>query len=160
MVGGLSTKVLVTSHAIRGDRPDWREEPPMPRMVQAMKGPNAAIVGECRGRNLYTIGSYCPLKWEPSPVMILQSRADYLAWHRGLTTLANKLQLAKFIALPPKAPQLPWLDAQESGEIIQLAPQGPMNGLPIAPLRDRAGPAKRYPKAGPVRYPLLDADCG
>jgi hypothetical protein len=68
MVGALRTAALVTMHAARGGRPDWFEDPPRPEMVQAPNGPNAMVVGEYRGRNLYTAGSYCPLKWSPSPL--------------------------------------------------------------------------------------------
>jgi hypothetical protein len=160
LVGGISTKVLVTSHAIRGDRPDWREDHPEPRMVPAIKGPNAMIVGECRGRNLYTSGSYCPLKWEPSPVSVLQSRADYLAWRNGLVVLCGRLNLSKFIPLPPKAPEFPWIDPEDEGEIVSILPDEPLASLPLAPIRDRAGPMKRQRRASPVRYPLLETEHG
>jgi hypothetical protein len=47
----------------------------------------------CEGRNRYSWGSYCPLRWEPSPIDIALARAEYAAWHRGLATLADTLQL-------------------------------------------------------------------
>jgi hypothetical protein len=160
MVGGLKTAALVTMHAIKGTRPDWIEESPTPSMVPALKGTNAMIHGECRGRNLYTAGSYCPLRWSPSPLSILSSRAEYLAWHHGLTTLARTLQTEKFAPLPPKASRLPWQDEAES--IARLKPVMPAPGndvsewgtLPLTPHRDRKGPPLRKAKAGPVRYPL------
>lgn len=158
MVGGLRTAALVTMHAVKGTRPDWVEESPKPFAVPALKGTNAMINGECRGRNLYTAGSCCPLRWEPSPLSIVSSRAEYVAWHRGLETLAQSLQLRKFIALAPKASPTPWLD--ESREAPKNMVQVMSNGsndvrlwgtLPLTPLRDRMGPPLRTPKAGPVR---------
>lgn len=165
MVGGISTKMLVTSHAIQATRPDWREEPPKPQMVQAVKGPYAMVVGECRGRNLYTTGSHCPLRYEPSPISILQSRADYLAWHDGLVRLVAALDLEKFKPLPPKAPQIPWFDDEEETNIVPVMPTGRNRAsdwgtLPLKPTRGRMGAPLRSPKAGPVSYPLETLDKG
>lgn len=161
MLGGLRTSALVTMHAIKGTQPDWIEDSPRPSMVQALKGPNAMIVGDCRGRNLYSLGAYCPLKYEPSPMSIVSSRAEYIAWHNGLTKLAETIQLAKFIALPPKASQTPWLDIDEM-EAPSIKPVMPTTvnqvskwgTLPLAPSRGRMGPALRTARAGAVRYPL------
>jgi hypothetical protein len=162
MVGGLRTSALVTMHAVRGTRPDWIEDAPKPSMVQALKGPNAMIVGECKGRNLYSAGAYCPLKYDPSPLSIVSSRAEYVAWHQGLTELAKTLQLAKFVALPPKASITPWLEERESDQrynVMSVMPT-PSNNvrdwgtLPLVPSRGRMGPALRMQKASPVRYPL------
>jgi hypothetical protein len=162
MVGGLRTSALVAMHAVRGTRPDWREESPKPSMVPALKGPNAMIVGECRGRNVYSLGSYCPLKYEPTPLSIVSSRAEYIAWHQGLTKLAETLQLAKFAALPPKASITPWFEEIESVQehrVMSVMPT-PSNHvrdwgtLPLAPARERMGPALRTQRAGAVRYPL------
>jgi hypothetical protein len=162
MVGGLRTSALVTMHAVKGTRPDWIEDSPEPSMVPALKGPNAMIVGDCRGRNLYSAGSYCPLKWEPSPLSIVSSRAEYVAWHDGISQLARTMVLAKFIALPPKASRTPWLndDRDYPGHAVQPVMPAPGNHvgrwgtLPLAPSRGRMGPSLRSPKAGPVRYPL------
>jgi hypothetical protein len=96
-------------HAIKASRPDGREDPPLPSMVPARKGPNA-MVGERRGRNLYTMASYCSLRSDPSPLSIVSSRPEYVAWHHGLTVLAETARLERFVLLPPKAPQTPWLD--------------------------------------------------
>lgn len=162
MVGGLRTSALVTMHAVKGTRPDWIEDSPEPKFVPALKGSNAMIVGECKGRNLYTAGAYCPLRWEPSPLSIVSSRAEYAAWHHGLTVLAGTLQLAKFIALPPKASATPWLDDignETRHEVRPVMPTpynhvGAWGTLPLAPSRGRMGPPLRVQKAGPVRYPL------
>lgn len=160
MVGGLRTSALVTMHAVKGTRPDWREEPPAPMPTPATKGPNAMIVGECKGRNLYSAGSYCPLIWSPSPLSIVSGRAEYIAWHDGLTLLAETLRLAKFIPLAPKAARMPWLDdTEEADRIIPVMPTGhnqvsAWGTLPLAPARGRMGASPRAQPAGSVRYPL------
>jgi hypothetical protein len=160
VLGGLRTGALVTVHAVKGSRPDWIEESPEPSPVPASKGPNAMIIGECRGKNLYSIGAYCPLRWSPSPLSIVTSRAEYIAWHSGLTNLANTLRLAKFIALPPKASQTPWLEAiQLEREALSVVPTTTNNvsrwgTLPLTPARGRMGPPLRSQRIGRVRYPL------
>lgn len=163
LVGGLRTAVLVTTHAVKGTRPDWFAESPTPSPTPALKGTNPMIVGECRARNLYTAGSYCPLQWSPSPLSILDSRGDYVAWHHGLTTLARTVQLEKFTLLPPKAPQTPWLvDSFEAARAVRSVVPTPSNRasdwgtLPLKPHRDRKGPALRAARAGPVSYPLRE----
>ncbi|HXJ59421.1 MAG TPA: hypothetical protein VNU68_22485 [Verrucomicrobiae bacterium] len=169
MVGGLCTGALVTMHAVRGTRPDWIEDSPKPERVPAASGPNAMVVGDCRGRNLYSIGSYCPLKWEPSPLSIVSSRAEYVAWHDGLTRIAETIQLAKFTPLPPKVSRTPWLedDRENPGHSIKPVMPTPNNNvgawgtLPLVPSRGRMGPPLRQQRAGPVRYLELGAkSCG
>ena len=156
MVGSLRTAALVTMHAIRGTRPDWREDPPRPIPTPARKGPNAMVMGECKGRNLYSLGAQCPLIWEPSPMTIVSSRAEYVAWHQGLVDLAAALELAKFAPLPPKAPPTPWNDppAPVPGEPIEIRPEVKLSTLPLAPHRGRKAGQPHHAKAGPVRYPL------
>lgn len=162
LVGGLRTGALVTMHAVRGTRPDWIAEAPAPQPVPALRGPNAMIVGECRGRNLYNTGAHCPLRWEPSPLSIISSRAEYAVWHHGLVRLAAGLELEKFIALPPKVSPTPWLDGKEAErEAKPVVPNGSnsVSGwgtLPLGPVRERMGAALRRVKAGPVRYPLVE----
>lgn len=145
MVAGIRTDVLVAMHAIRGSRPDWYEEQPQPKRVQAERGVNAKIVGECRGKDLYTVGSYCPLRYEPSPMSVVHSRADYAAWRQGLVVLSETLLLEKFIPLPPKAPATPWFDGGEREPMSRIIPVLP-NGrnsvaaygtLPLRPSRPR-----------------------
>lgn len=161
-IGGLRTAALVTMHAVRGTRPDWIEESPTASAVPALKGTNAMILGVCHGRNLYSAGSCCPLEWSPAPLSILSSRAEYVAWHHGLTTLANTVQTEKFTILPPKALETPWLIPEGGGPIAGLKPVLPTAGnrvgawgtLPLAPDRGRKGSPHRTAKGGAVRYPL------
>jgi hypothetical protein len=163
MVGGLRTAALVTMHAVKGTRPDWVEESPQPIPTPAKKGTNAAILGECRGRNLYSLGACCPLIWEPSPLSIISSRAEYVAWHHGLTTLARTLQTEKFNPLPPKVSRTPWLDSAEPENTVMSVMPTPSNRvagwgtLPLTPSRGRKGPPLRTAKFGPVSYPLREA---
>lgn len=153
-VGSLNTAALVTMHARMGTRPDWYDEKPRPVMVMALKGPHAMIVGECKGRNLYTAGSYCPLRYEPSPLSILAARAEYIAWHAGLVKLAETLRLSDHTPTPPKASPLPWLTPESSlGQVIQIERER-ASTLPLTPDRGRAGPRKKYSQASAVRYPL------
>jgi hypothetical protein len=114
------------------------------------------IIGECRGKNLYTIGSYCPLPWTPSPVSIIQARAGYLAWWRGLRMLSEVLQLLNHDALPPSAPQAPWRDGSEPPPIT--LPDGgrkPTKVLPLKPQRPIALAPLPNPRSGAVRRPRM-----
>lgn len=140
MVRSLRTAALVVMHAKMGTRPDWEEDEPRPGRTKAAKGPHPAIVGECHGRNVYSLGAYCPVTWDPSPISIAQSRADYLAWWRGLKHLAETLVLDEHEPTIPKAPEMPW-DAPNApqptlhrGHPIKTRP------LPLKPQRERAGP--------------------
>jgi hypothetical protein len=151
MVRSLRVNALVTTHAKMGTRPDWREEPPIPLPVPAKTGPNAAIVGDCWGKNLYAEGSYCPLRWSPSPIAIAQIRADYLAWWRGLRQLAQSLDLAEHEALAPSAPEMPWRDSETLPTVrTELWPRK-MTPLPLKPARKLAGPAEKRRRGGDVR---------
>ena len=157
MVGGLRVNALVTMHAIRGSRPDWVERRPEPGPTPAIKGPNAMIVGECRGKNLYSTGSHCPVTWTPSPLSIVSNRAEYAAWHEGLCQLADTLQLSKFVALQPKACATPWLENDElESRLVPVMPTASNRAsawgtLPLKPYRERIGVAPARQKAGPVR---------
>jgi hypothetical protein len=160
LLNTINLSALVTRHAIKGTRPDFWDEQPQARMTPAKHGSNAAIIGECRGKNLYTNGSYCPLQWSPSPTSIVSSRAEYAVWHHGLTQLAGMLELKKYAVLTPKASAAPWIDGMEAeSRVVPVMPNGRNSAmawgtLPLAPNRGKSGTALRTPKAGPVRYPL------
>src|SRR5262249_44753954 len=68
LVRSLRTSALVTMHASMGTRRDWIDEPLKCYPTPATHGGGARIVGECIGRHRYIEGSYCPLRWEPSPL--------------------------------------------------------------------------------------------
>ena len=148
MVGGIKTNILITAHAIKGTRPDWRDEDPQPEMTPShgRGGTAAKVVGECRGKNLYSTGSHCPLIWSPSPLSVVTSRVDYFAWHQALCRLACELKLEKFEPLQPNAAPTPWIDNDEwQSRIIPVKHGyvGPMRTLPLKPERPRAGPPWR-----------------
>jgi len=156
LVRTLRTSALVTMHAKMNSRPDWREEPPRPCRIQAERGRNRPkIIGECKGRDRYTIGSYCPLQWEPSPISIAELRADYACWHRGLTTLAQTLELDEHIALPPTAPALPWAGEKDPPRrIFYIGERAQAQTLPLNPQRPLAFGAGRKNRNSSVRFPL------
>lgn len=158
MVGGIKAGALIVMHAIKGTRPDWSEEPSHPEMVPAARGNGPTIVGECKGKNLYATGSYCPLSWWPSPMSIVSSRCEYFAWHQQLAYLAETLVLEKFAVLPPRAPRMPWADpSEEISRVIPVVPTGKNDvgdwgTLPLLPTgRPKAGPMRRQ-RADPVRH--------
>ena len=158
MVRSLRTAALVTMHAKMGTRPDWGDtNPPRPHAIKAERGPGWKVVGECRAKNLYTEGSYCPLQFSPSPLTIAEIRADYLAWWRGLNALVATLELTEHAALPPVSPEMPWLEPARSPSpppSPALGPPGwpsPRSTLPLKPSRSTAGPRKRVLRAGIAR---------
>lgn len=150
MVGSLRTKALVTMHAIRGNRPDWRDDPPAPYPVRADKGPNAKVVGKCEAKNRYSLGAYCPLQWDPSPISVITARAEYVAWWEGLARLAETLSLERFVVLPPQASAAPWQEeVREEGSVFRAPESGPMSVLPLAPMRERMlAPYRRRASGG------------
>lgn len=150
MVRTLKTSALVTMHAKMGTRPDWYDDPPRPYQTRASRGSKPAIVGECWGKAAYSPGSHCPLTWDPSPISVAETRADYLAWWRGLAVLALTLDLKSFHALPPVAPEMPWRDP-EPVRSVYAGPITRQSPLPLVPQRDRSGAAPVRPKGGPVR---------
>ncbi|HEY7245313.1 MAG TPA: hypothetical protein VH678_15695 [Xanthobacteraceae bacterium] len=80
-------------------------------MVEPERGPKnkGKVIGECRGKDYYTSGSHCPLRWEPSGRTIALARLEYWAWRQGLLRLAAEIHLDAHEALPPAAPAQPWL---------------------------------------------------
>lgn len=152
MVRSLKSAALVTMHAKMGTRPDWYDEPPRPYPTRAARGLRPALVGECWGKRVYSPGSYCPLTWEPSPISVAETRADYLAWWRGMAELAKGLVLKDFIALPPTAHEMPWRDPEPI--VVQVVHAGKstrQSPLPLAPQREPGQRAPMRPKGGPVR---------
>jgi hypothetical protein len=157
MIGTFNPKTLVTVHAAGASRPDWRNDDPTPSRVLSTNGKDARVEGECRGRNLYTAGSYCPLEWEPAPASVILARADYAVWWEALYQLARTVELTRFSVLPPRAAAAPWFgDKDDGGDVIHVLPGEPLLHLPLAPTRGRMVSPFRRPSNGAVRYPLED----
>lgn len=151
-VGSIDMAALVVSHASQGTRPRWYPGGLTCHPTPARNDPGRVmLVGERGGRNLYTMGSCCPLTWRPSPVVIAQARADYLAWWRGLAMLAESLVLAEHVALPPAAAQLPWFDGETTASVHISRPQK-LPILPLKPQREMAGRTRGQGEDIPRRY--------
>lgn len=149
MMNTVNLSALVTRHAIKGTRPDYWDDEPVAERVPAKNGGGAALVGECKGKNVYSTGSYCPLQWSPSPTSVITSRAEYALWHHGLVALSRMLDLRKYTVLPPHAPMAPWFGDEQSRTESRLIPVIP-NGrnsvedwgtLPLKPYRGLPGRA-------------------
>lgn len=135
--------VLVSHHAVMGTRPPWGEaKTPRPHRIQPRRGPanGAAVVGECRGADSYTMGSHCPLRWSPSVIDIAQMRANYVAWHDALCRLAEMLRgsLSEREPLPPSAPPLPWQVRQKGPRVLVETGRRDLRILLERPRRDTA----------------------
>jgi hypothetical protein len=61
-------------------------------------------------KDVYPPGSYCRIEFEPNPQLVVNDRADYLAWRLALDALAEALsgKLQTITALAPAAALLPW----------------------------------------------------
>lgn len=153
----LRTAALVAGHAHMGSRPQL--DLPRPYPIEAERGPRnrPKLVGECRGKNLYSTGSCMPLQWLPSPLEVAQDRADYVAWWRGLARLAASLRLAAHDVLPPAVPQYPWNEPSVEHQIFTERPLLPMKPLPLKPQRERAGHPPPRSRHGSVTMISPDA---
>jgi hypothetical protein len=146
----INMTVLVTHHAVMRTRPDWTSADPKPFPTPALHGRGNKIVGECRGKNHYTTGSYSPLRWLPSPIDVVLGRADYHLWPAGLVKLSQTLTLDDHQALPPAASPAPWLLPDPSRRVFSYAvPREPL--LPLKPQRPRAGRPAQNGKNSKVR---------
>jgi len=117
-----ATAVLVVSNAVMGSRPVWDIGTPTPKRVLGSNG-KPAIEGECRGANLYTIGSFCPLVYsDPTPKEVIAARAEYAVWHAALVSLANNLRgnLAEYEAMPPACAAEPWVTGEYCPRILPI----------------------------------------
>ena len=125
-------QAIVVSNAAQGKRPNWRFDAPKPlqRFVPTAGRPRPLVYGidtagdlielkrnEGRARKRdgeYTVALFprSPLEWcNPSLLTIAEARAEYVAWHRAMSTLAFRLtgKLDAFEPMRPTIAAMPWL---------------------------------------------------
>lgn len=152
-VGSIDIGALVASHAKQGTRPRWYGGPVACHPTPSRNDPGRTmIIGECRGKNLYSTGSCCPLTWRPSLLTIATARADYRAWWRGMAMLAESLNLAEHVALPTAAPEFPWLDGEPEISFYGHPSPPKMATLPMKPQRELAGRTRGQAEDVAKRY--------
>ena len=150
LLNTINAAALVTIHAVKRTRPQWQHEPLMPGSADGPTG-RPVLIGESRGKHLYTEGSYCPVRWSPSPIDVVLGRADYHVWRQALVTLAATLDLDEHQALPPAATVAPWHDPGTLERMWLHAPMPQQRPLPLKPQRPYSGPPRRRPKADKPR---------
>lgn len=165
-------RAIVMSKATLGSRPAWEFEHPTPyRMVINYRDPKGAMrerarvigtnaAGDIvdlapngkRGRAAMRDGVYdvamsprSPLQWgDPSMISIGHARAEYVAWHAALCTLADNLAgaLDQFEPTRPSAAAEPWITGQTPASRVlrgddlvldQVLPAQPKRPAPIRP---------------------------
>jgi hypothetical protein len=112
---------LILKHATLQTQPDWLPGPirVLP-MKTGEKGVGVHIIGRCKGKDLYTNGSYCPLRWVPNAGEINAARLEYQAWWGGLWFLAHALRLSEHEATGPAAMVAPWnMPPAKVGRVLQ-----------------------------------------
>lgn len=169
-------RAIVMSKATLGSRPAWEFEAPTPypvmveeRNARGELRSRSRVVGTdndgdtvdikpkrtARQRGVYDL-AMCPrspLAWgDPSMISVGHARAEYVAWHSALRTLADNLAgaLDEFEPLPPSAAAEPWLTGQTPASRVlrgddlvldQVLPTQPKRPAPIRaavrPYRDR-----------------------
>lgn len=151
---------LVISCATIGKRPDWNFEHPTPYQMFAPTfggRPRAIVYGidadgdlvEMKARrkdgkfNL-SMSPRSPINWNaPSMIEVGEARAEYVAWHGALVTLAAVLagKLVEFEPTAPAVARLPWVTGQTPASRVvavrDLAAAWPEE-LPLAPKRKAA----------------------
>ncbi|WP_315728795.1 hypothetical protein [Bradyrhizobium sp. SZCCHNS2015] len=161
---------LLISHAVQGTRPKWAFEQPVPYQIKTpFRDANGSLrerprvvgfddagdlvdLAPNRGRKAMREGLYSlyleprsPLVWgDPSPIHIAECRAEYLAYHLALCSLAERLagKLADFDPLPPAIRPLPWITGQTP---VSRVLQGDLGGLAIDPDAQRLKPQRAAP---------------
>ena len=171
-------RAIVMSKATLGSRPAWEFEAPTPyRMMLPFRDANGALrerpmvhgtnengdveyLQPRRGRAAMRDGVYdlamsprSPLAWgDPSMISVGHARAEYVAWHSALRTLADTLAgaLDEFEPTRPTAAAEPWITGQTPASRVlrgddlvldQVLPTQPKRPAPIRasirPYRDR-----------------------
>lgn len=170
MVASFDQRSIVISNATMGTRPKWKFEHPTAyqmftqernargelRSTPLVHGLDAdgvaiAIKKNRGGKQVAKHGVYdvrmsprSPLDWQcPAPLHIGECRAEYVAWHVALVSLAADLvgKLKEFEPTPPAAAAMPWITGEApASRIVARRDLGEVDvGLPLAPRRRAAG---------------------
>lgn len=171
MHGRFNQQALVISRAIAGKRPPWKFECPTPYpmrvdyrdargalrdrpLVEGLDD-DGCVVMLTPFRTRLARGQYdldqsprSRLNWnDPAPIKIGEVRAEYVAWHAALVSLAASLcdQLHEFTPSLPAAAALPWITGETP--VSRVLSDGVPSGLMTMPLP--LGP-KRAPALPPL----------
>ena len=121
-------KPLIVMHASAGTRPHWWPQPI--RVLPTRDGSRVRIIGECKGRDRYTTGSYCPLRFEPPLATVAHARAEYAVWFGALVHLAVVLagRLSAHVATYPAASPKPWQTPDTVPHVLYNTDTSPTDG--------------------------------
>lgn len=101
---------LITHHARTGGCPYWW--PDVAYSIEPDRHRNGRVIvyGQMNDAGLYEDGAFCPLLIDPDPAEFSIDRADYLIWHQGMQTLADKLsgELEDHATHAPLRLEKPW----------------------------------------------------
>ena len=168
MVASFDPRSIVISNATMGTRPKWKFDHPTPYqmfvqernardelrsapLVHGIDADGVAIaIKKNRGRKAMreafdlSMSPRSPLDWQcPAPLHLGECRAEYVAWHAALVSLAADLagKLAEFEPVAPCAPAMPWLTGEApASRIMARRDLGDVDqGLPLAPRRRAPG---------------------
>lgn len=106
---------LVVEFAQTKSRPVWNVGQPKPLQVTLANG-KAAVSGRRYGKDRYSDGANCPLRWaQPTVESVAFVRARYAVWQAALSRLALALdgKLKNIVVLPPSSPASPWITAAQ-----------------------------------------------
>lgn len=168
MVASFDPRSIVISNATMGTRPKWQFEHPTPYqmftqernareelrsapLVHGIDADGVAIsIRKNRGRKAMreafdlSMSPRSPLDWQcPAPLHVGECRAEYVAWHGALVSLAGALagRLKEFEPTMPAAAAMPWITGEApASRIVARRDLGAVDlGLPLAPRRRAAG---------------------
>lgn len=105
--------------------PDWERDVPHGEKLRPPSGGHPiAVFVDAEGRycttkaqrgGLYPKGTFWPTIWYPTPGMVAWARAEYALWWGAMVSLAESLNdgwLCEHVALPPAAPEQPWITGE------------------------------------------------
>lgn len=142
----VQTVGLVMLHARMGNRPIWRVDYEIERVIGRER---KAMIRKNRGRRHKALQG--ELRLTASPIEIITARLEWLVWHHALRTLAAELadQLEDHLPEPPVAPQAPWVDDTEGvilsdgwmdARALATGRLSTINRLPLVPQRPQTLP--------------------